>query len=93
MLGICSGCHSNCRINTLMLWVLCGKFVAERILKDSVGSHGAAVLQLFMVWHLDKEHLIGVNFLQREDSYRASLSREENILIKMCDKKFRVFNL
>ena len=93
MLRICSGCHSNCRIHAMMLWLLCGKFVAERILKDSIGSHGAAMLQLFLVWHLDKEHLIGVNFIQSKDNHRASLSIEQNILIKMCDKKFRAFNL
>lgn len=53
-----------------------GKFVAQRTLQDSMGSPGAAILQVFMVWHLDKGQLIGVNFIQIEDNNRASLSIE-----------------
>lgn len=73
ILGICSGYHSNCRIKAM---ILCDKFVVERTLQDSIGSPGAAILQVFMVWFLDKGHLIGANFIQITDNYRASISIE-----------------
>lgn len=56
--------------------ILCDKSVVERTLQDSIGSPGAAILQVFMVWFLDKGHLIGVNFIQITDNYRASISIE-----------------
>lgn len=83
ILRIYSGYHSNCRIRAM---ISCGKFVAERTLKGSIGSLGATILQLLIVWHLDKEQLIGVNFTQSKDNNRTSL------YIKMCDQKVRIFN-
>lgn len=83
ILRICSGYHSNSRIRAT---ISCGKFVAERTLKGSIGSRGAAILQMLMVQHLDKEHLIGVNFTQSKDNNRTSL------YIKVCDQKVKIFN-
>lgn len=83
ILRIRSGYHSNCRIKAV---ILCGKFVAE----NTSGFHwitwGSNITSVYGVAS-DKGHLIGVNFIQIKDNYRASLSMMSRIFSSRCVTK------
>lgn len=68
------------------MWQIC----SGENTSGSTGTPGTAIFQVFMVQHFDKGRPTGVNFIQIEDNYGASLSLELNILIKMYDKMLRV---